>query len=85
MIQGVRDVFEIVDVDPNPDDPGLNGGGGGRVEKETCEGKMVFIGKTKGIAVGRWEESLAAALGLPVEEVRFRKGGIDGKRGKYQT
>ena len=51
MIQGVREVFEIVDLDDS---------GGSRQDGGTGEGKMVLIGR--GLEVGRFKESLSAAL-----------------------
>jgi len=53
MVQGVREVFEIVDLDND------GGGGGGR---DTVSGKLVFIGK--GLEGGEVGRSLDEALGV---------------------
>ncbi len=64
MIQGVRDVFEIVDMDVE----GFGSGFGGRSGRGTTTGKLVLIGR--GMDEGAYGESIRWQLEIQRENER---------------
>jgi len=64
MIQGVRDVFEIVDMDVE----GFASGFGGRSGRGTTTGKLVLIGR--GMDEGAYGESIRWQLEIQRENER---------------
>ncbi|KAI9846037.1 MAG: hypothetical protein M1838_001464 [Thelocarpon superellum] len=64
MIQGVREVFEIVDLPARSDVDEQDMVGDGAARIESASGKMVLIGR--GIVdASQWQRSLDAAVWMP--------------------
>ena len=61
MIQGVREVFEMVDLGSS-EGAGAGSAKGGRETKRQSDGKLVLIGRLGGISLDRFMKSLQGSL-----------------------